>query len=218
MITLLTIFITSFIIALSGAMMPGPLLTVTISESAKRGVIAGPMLIVGHSILELLLVMALMMGLAPFISSNLFFSIIGISGGIVLLWMAYGMISSLSTLSISFSTESVQQEGYLIVNGIIMSLANPYWTVWWATIGLGYILNAIKLGIIGVVFFFIGHILADFVWYTVVSGAVAKGKHFMTDKIYRIIIFGCAVLLTIFGCYFLVSGIGYIDLLKDPLL
>jgi hypothetical protein len=44
---LLTIFFSSFIIAFSGAMMPGPLLTATISESSKRGFLAGPMLIAG---------------------------------------------------------------------------------------------------------------------------------------------------------------------------
>jgi hypothetical protein len=58
--TLLTIFASSFVIALSGALMPGPLLTATISECSQRGFIAGPLLITGHAILELVLVIALL--------------------------------------------------------------------------------------------------------------------------------------------------------------
>ena len=59
MLSIFTIFFTSFVIALSGALMPGPLLTVTISESARRGFVAGPLLIAGHGLLELALVVAL---------------------------------------------------------------------------------------------------------------------------------------------------------------
>ena len=54
---------TSFILALSGALMPAPLLTVTVAEAAQRGVRAGPLIITGHAILELLLVVAVIKGL-----------------------------------------------------------------------------------------------------------------------------------------------------------
>ena len=67
-LALLTIFGSSFVIALSGALMPGPVLTVTVSESARRGAKAGPLMIFGHGILELALVLALLGGLAPFFS------------------------------------------------------------------------------------------------------------------------------------------------------
>ena len=65
---LLTIFCTSFVIALSGALMPGPLMTVTVTESSRRGAIVGPLMILGHSILELALVAGLLLGLAPFLA------------------------------------------------------------------------------------------------------------------------------------------------------
>ncbi|MEK6655195.1 MAG: LysE family transporter, partial [Thermodesulfobacteriota bacterium] len=65
--TLSTIFFSSFLIALSGAMMPGPLLTAAIGEASRRGFIAGPLLVAGHGILELVLVAALLLGLAPYL-------------------------------------------------------------------------------------------------------------------------------------------------------
>ena len=39
------VFFSSFVIAFSGAMMPGPLFSVTVSESARRGFAVGPLLI-----------------------------------------------------------------------------------------------------------------------------------------------------------------------------
>jgi threonine/homoserine/homoserine lactone efflux protein len=92
---LITIFASSFVIALSGAMMPGTLLTVTISESSKRGVLAGPLLILGHGILEMILLAALFMGMAPLFKKEWFFFFISIAGGSILLWMAAGMFRSL---------------------------------------------------------------------------------------------------------------------------
>ena len=41
-----------------------------------------------------------------------------------------------------------------------MSAANPYWLIWWLTIGRGYDMFSMKYGWLGVALFFIGHILA----------------------------------------------------------
>ncbi len=84
-------------------MMPGPLLTATISESSQRGVFAGPLLIVGHGILELLLLVALVFGIAPFLQRGDVFAVVAISGGVILIWMAVGMFRSLPSLSMSLN-------------------------------------------------------------------------------------------------------------------
>ena len=78
---LITIFSTSFMIALSGALMPGPVLTVTVSESTRRGALAGPLMMLGHGILELALIMALFAGLAPFLSQDKVFITVSFVGG-----------------------------------------------------------------------------------------------------------------------------------------
>ena len=205
-LSLIVIFSSSFLIALSGALMPGPLLTVTVSESTQRGAVAGPLVILGHGILELALVLALLSGLAPFLKRDDVFIVIALAGGIILLWMAVSMFRSLPALRLDL-TEEEQKPKNLIMTGIVMSLANPYWTIWWATIGLGYIMHSVKFGIAGVVAFFIGHILADLAWYALVSFSVAKGRSFFTETIYRRLIGGCAAFLVIFAGYFFYSGI-----------
>ncbi len=205
-IALITIFTTSFIIALSGAMMPGPLLTVTISESSKKGAMAGPLMIFGHGILELVLVIALISGLAPLLERSDVFIFIALTGGTVLLWMGVTTIRSLSTLSLT--TQTIRQSSNnLIIQGIILSIINPYWLIWWASIGLGYIMHSVKYGLLGIIAFFLGHILADLSWYSLISLGIARGSHLLTDSLYRKIICGCALFLILFGCCFFYSGI-----------
>jgi threonine/homoserine/homoserine lactone efflux protein len=206
MLAFLTIFASSFVIALSGAMMPGPLLTATIGESSRRGFKAGPLMIVGHGILELALVLALLLGLAPFLNQDRVFAGIALAGAGILIWMAVGMFRSLPSLSLSFDADA-EQGGHLILRGALMSVANPYWTIWWATIGLGYILHCMRFGAWGIFFFFTGHILADLAWYALISGAVSKGRRLLNDRLYRGVIGACAGFLVVFAGYFVFSGV-----------
>src|SRR4030043_7163 len=135
---------TSFIVALSGALMPGPLLPVTV---VGVGLLKAPR----HGHLEL---------------------------------------------------DAKSETGmHPVLAGVLMSAANPYWLIWWLTIGLGYVMFSMKYGWLGVALFFIGHILADFAWYTLVSGAVAQGRRFISDRLYQGFLAGCGVFLFGFGGY-----------------
>ena len=203
---LFTIFCTSFILALSGALMPGPLLTVTVSESSRRGAHVGPVMIFGHSLLELALVIALLSGLAPFLVRDDVFIFISLGGGAVLLWMGTAMLRSLPQLSL-VTTADGEKSRNLLLTGIVLSAANPYWLIWWASIGLGYIMYSMKFGLLGVAAFFFGHILADLAWYCLISFGIAKGRRFFSDTLYRRLIGACAIFLLLFSCWFLYGGI-----------
>jgi threonine/homoserine/homoserine lactone efflux protein len=203
--TLFTIFASSFVIALSGALMPGPLLTATISESSQHGFITGPLMIAGHAILELVLVIALLLGLAPLFQQPEVFVATALIGSVVLFWMAFGMFRSLPDLHLSWEGNP-KRRNHPMISGILMSVANPYWIIWWATIGLGYILYSWRFGFWGLAFFFVGHILADLVWYSLIAAAVAGGRHFLTNRLYRGLIVVCAVFLIVFAGYFAYAG------------
>ena len=206
MLALGTVFVTSLLLAFSGAMMPGPLLTATISESARRGGLTGPLLILGHSILELGMVAALLFGLAPLLTSDAVFAAIALAGAVILFVMAAGMFRSLPSLRIDWE-ERRSNSGPLLSAGILLSLSNPYWTIWWATIGLGYLLTCRSLGIAGVAAFFFGHIAGDFIWYSAVSLLVSRGRRLLSERIYRGLIGLCASFLVGFACYFVYAGV-----------
>lgn len=202
----ITLFATSFVVALSGAIMPGPLLTVTISESPRRGMATGPLLIVGHAVLELALVAALLMGLAPVLKQTPVFIAIALAGAVVLLWMGIGMLRGLPSMTLTVEGGHTGGKN-LIVSGMVMSLVNPYWSIWWATIGLGYILHSMNAGTLGVVAFFSGHLMGDLFWYAAVSTAVWKGRRLLSDRGYRMLIGVCAAFLIVISCLFAWSGV-----------
>lgn len=207
--SLITIFFTAWIMGFSGAMMPGPMLTVNINESMRRGIKAGPLLVLGHAILELALVIGLIFGLSMVIKNSMVTAVIGIAGGGFLLWMGADMLKSVwkGTASLDLTATGDNQNMGPVLAGILTSLANPYWSLWWATIGLSYLTVSRKLGMVGVVAFFAGHILADFMWYGAVSFAVAKGRRFMSDRLYKGIIVVCGLFLVFLALSFLKHGL-----------
>jgi arginine exporter protein ArgO len=66
---------------------------------------------------------------------------------------------------------------------------------------------SLKFGILGIIAFFAGHILADLAWYSLISFGVSKGRSFFTDRFYRRLIGACASFLCVFSCYFFYSGL-----------
>ncbi len=206
---LAAIFISSFIIGLSGALMPGPVLTLAISETTRRGFWAGPLIVLGHAILEITLLVLLILGFADLIRKPGLLGVVGIAGGAVLLWMSFDMLRGIRHLRLDLSGGKSAWGGP-VTAGVLTSLANPYWIIWWATIGLGYVIISMQFGFIGVAVFFTGHILSDLVWYSAVSLFVSRGRRYISDRIYRGIIGACAVLLIFFGIYFGVTGIRHL--------
>jgi threonine/homoserine/homoserine lactone efflux protein len=208
--TLSKVFLGSFVIGFSGAVSPGPVLARTISQVPRHGFLTGPIIIVGHMFLELALVLGLAFGLGRILQGKLAFSIIGFVGGIVLLGFAVSMLRSLPRLTLdlsgSSSRESTSKRG-LVRDGVITSIANPYWTLWWATIGLSYIALAQPLGVAGLVVFFVGHVLSDYAWYALVSGAIAAGRRHIPDWAYRGLTGLCALGLGYFGVTFVFAAI-----------
>jgi threonine/homoserine/homoserine lactone efflux protein len=208
--TIIVILTTSFVVGLSGALMPGPLLALTVGEAARYGFWAGPLLVLGHGILELSLVVALVFGLSQVVGNGLVFSIVGIVGGLVLIYMGYNTIRQ-GWRSAGIPTNAGKTANrMLVVSGIAVSASNPYWLIWWATIGTTYLLWSLKVGAGGVAAFFTGHIFADLVWYTLVAFIIVKGKKIISNNVYRWFLIICGLALVGLGGYFIFSGIRFL--------
>ncbi len=207
---LLSLFLTSFIVGFSGAMMPGPLLAVDIAETPSKGFRAGPILTGGHALAEVAVVVLLSIGLAALVSENRgIANVIGVVGGAMLIFMGGGMIYDLIRSRIKMSSEGAKAKnsGRLVLDGIMASLSNPYWFVWWATTGSAFLIMSLKYGAIGPTVFYFGHILSDLVWYSFVSFLIWKGRKLLVGKGYKILIGVCALFLLYLGGVFIYNGL-----------
>jgi threonine/homoserine/homoserine lactone efflux protein len=208
-----TIFLSSLLIGLSGAMMPGPLLTITIERSSRYGYRGGWWVVTGHALLEALLVIGMTLGLISLLKETNLVGYISIFGGMLLVWMGGGMIVQSWKNKVQLNLESDPAktgEGSalrLMLAGVLPTMSNPGWWLWWASIGTSYFLlwgNGQKENISA---FYAGHILADYSWYGLVTVGVVAGRKFLKPSLYRGLVFVLGVALVIFAATFFVLGV-----------
>ncbi|TXT57988.1 MAG: LysE type translocator [Promethearchaeota archaeon] len=214
---MLEIFIVSFIVALSGALSPGPLLTFTIFKSVQnnRGYIEGLLIILGHALLEFGLIMALLLGASIFLQNPFILTLIGILGSILLVYFGFVVIKDILMHPIDFEIQEISEEnikgfkGNSFIGGIFVSLSNPYWTLWWAVIGLSLMIN-FNISFqnpLGIILFFLGHEFGDLIWYIPISILASYGGRFINSKIYKYILIICGALMIFFGIFLLLRVI-----------
>ncbi|MFA4837027.1 MAG: LysE family transporter, partial [Dehalococcoidia bacterium] len=158
------------------------------------------------------LIAAVVLGLDQFIQGDTFTSIVGLVGGIVLIVMGLATArQGWGKVPIPLKTStSLIQNKRIIVSGIVISMSNPYWFIWWATIGITWLLWSLELGTIGVASFFTGHILADLTWYALVSFIIATGRKAINNTVYSWLLMVCGAALVGLGAYFVKSGITFL--------
>jgi len=214
--TFWVIFSLSFLVALTGAMSPGPLLTYTIIKSAKggtRGYLTGLWVIAGHAILEVGVIVFLLVGFSFVLTNSFVVRTIGIVGGMILLVFGVSVIRDVyqGRVSASFlsspgrnTTSKPPSDSRIMENpvlgGMIVSMSNPYWWVWWATIGLAFMVQ-FDISFTQwprLVAFFLGHEAGDLAWYLVVSVFAFFGLRRMNRKAYYTILVCCGVFMIVF--------------------
>ena len=207
--TVAAVFLTSFGVGFSGAAAPGPLLVYTVRESVQTGPRAGLLVSIGHALLELPLVLGLIWGLGGFLNSDPVVAGISLAGGLLLLWMGGGLVFRPGGYLPGRGETASAPGGALriITGGALLSLTNPFWTIWWATVGLGFLAWAREAGGAGVGAFYVGHALADFVWLGFVAFAMASGGRVMGPRVYRGLLSGCGLFLLALGVWFLIVGV-----------
>jgi threonine/homoserine/homoserine lactone efflux protein len=215
--SLLLVYGTFLVISLSGALSPGPLTALALSEGVRAGRWSGARLAVGHGLVEIPLVFAVAYGLGTWLRQPVVGAVVGLVGAAVLLWMGYGLAAGAWQGRLVLSNAGAGPvPGALrwghIPGGVLFTLANPYWSLWWATLGAAYVarVTALNLGPLTVGGLAMTHWLTDLLWLGVLSLLVASGQRFISPKTYRAVLLVCGVFLFAFGLYFAWSGLAFL--------
>ena len=214
------IFSLSLLMSLSGALMPGPLLTYTVARTlraTRQGWLVGARVIAGHAVIESLLVCGLVMGVVEFLRAPLAVKIIAVVGGALLLYMGAGLLLETirgRRIDLEEGAAPSPAKGNLIARlppvlaGAIVSMSNPYWWIWWVTIGSAFLVRY-QITLIrwqALLAFFIGHELGDLGWYSAVSISLHLGRRSIPLGVTRGIFAACGAAIIGFGAWLGISA------------
>ena len=133
---------------------------------------------------------------------------LGVIGGIFLVIVGVLLIKDVyeKKTDIAFEETDMNVKGFKgnsFIGGILVSISNPFWELWWAVIGVGLMVH-FNIGFhnpLGLFLFFIGHELGDIVWYLPISIFIYLGGRSLNPKIYRYVLISCGCFMIIFGIY-----------------
>jgi threonine/homoserine/homoserine lactone efflux protein len=196
---------TVILVSASGVMAPGPLFAANVTYGLQSGGKAGIKMAIGHTIVELPLVILLGIGIFSFEIFPEFRTVITISGAIVL--FVFAGIQIKTTLQMKEKT-SFNLKHNAIITGIILSGLNPFFIIWWLSVGLKLISDAMLMwSFVGIVIVFLLHIWMDFVWLYSTGHLASKSSKILSNRNYKILMIGLSSMLIYFGISFITDVI-----------
>ena len=190
-----------FVVGLSGAIIPGPLLAFTVFDTSRKRRITGHTIILGHALWEFGIILIIFLGFGGIIAQNRL--IIYVIGGLALVVMGIGMVRSKGG-EIRMESSRVSSS---LVGGVFYTAFNPTQPPWWATAGLALLLKGIEvMGIVGVIIVTLGHWLSDFAYYVFVSFMIHQHEKYINPR-QREISISLGIFMIFLGTYFLTQGL-----------
>ncbi len=189
-------------VSLTGVMAPGPITAAAIAMGARNR-FAGALMAVGHGIVEFPLMILIILGMDKILKSNTTKIVIGFAGGAFLLVMAIQMLRSLR--SAQQQQVKVTRSGP-VVAGLVLSGGNPFFLIWWASVGLNLAITATGFGVWAFVLFAIVHWLCDLIWFSILSWASFKGAVLLGPRRQKKILLICSLALLVFGLFFIYNA------------
>ncbi len=186
------------VISLSGVMAPGPMTAVTIGQGNRRAE-SGLFIAMGHALVEVPLVMAIYFGMGSFLRYDPVQAGIGLVGGAFLVFMGISMIRGAARPV----NETVVDNRSPVISGILLSAGNPYFLIWWISVGAFLVFRASDFGFMGFMVFLLTHWLLDLVWYGFLSLASNRGGRFFGNAFQRLVFLACGSLLIFFSYGFI---------------
>ena len=199
---LLTFLFEAVLISLSGVLAPGPITAITV-EKGNKSPHAGAFVAIGHGIVEFPLIISIFYGFGYLLKLNYVKEVIAFVGGLFLSFMGISMFRSIKQIDVNYKKSTHLP----IIDGILLSLGNPYFLIWWATVGATLIFRSISFGMLGFLFLMLFHWLCDFFWCYFLSILSFRGGQYFGKKFQKIVSTICCAFLLFFGGKFIYDAV-----------
>ena len=205
---LLTFVITVIVVTASGALAPGPLFFGLLIHGSKEGARAGFSCAIGHTLVEFPLVLALSLGLLAAASEPTIKGVIGLVGGVGL--VGFGALQIYSTIKNKPEFGEVPKNRSVPASSLMLGLAltglNPYFILWWLTIGSVLIVQALAFAaIVGVLIMYISHVWMDYAYLTAIAHLGKRGKGLIGSRYYKLVLVAFGLILIYYGSTFILN-------------
>lgn len=190
------------IISMSGVLMPGPITTITVAQGSRNSW-AGSLVAIGHGLVEFPLIAIIFFGAGALFQITAVKVIIGISGGGVLLWMAIQILRNYRRAQILTKEKDVN----CFVAGSLLTASNPYFLLWWATVGASLIFRSLEFGVMGLILMAVVHWSCDLAWFQFLSWLSFQGNRFFGKRLQMGVFIVCGLAMLYFGLYFISDAV-----------
>jgi len=132
--------------------------------------------------------------------------VIGLVGGLGLI--GFGVLQIYGTLKSKTESGEKTRARNLPVSSVVLGLAltglNPYFILWWLTIGSVLIVQALAFAaIIGVLIMYIAHVWMDYAFLTSLAYFAKKGRNIAGSKYYKLLLTAFGLILVYYGMTFI---------------
>jgi threonine/homoserine/homoserine lactone efflux protein len=207
---LLDFVATVVVVTASGALAPGPLSFGILMQGSKEGARSGFSCAIGHTLVEFPLVLALALGLLAAASQPAIKSVIGVVGGLGLI--GFGIMQIYRTIRNRADSGDTTRTRKLPTGSLVLGFAltglNPYFILWWLTMGSVLIVQALAFAaIIGVLIMYVSHVWMDYAFLTSLAYFAKKGKNIAGSKYYKAALIAFGLILVYYGLSFAIDAI-----------
>lgn len=220
--SLLDLFVYVVLISSSGALSPGPLTIATVRYSLDHGKRAGLLISLGHMVFELPLVLAISIGVISFINDPIVKFSIGLAGSTALIFFGLMEVRSFikhrrhANNSTNAMTDDARDGRFSLIGGkgvvqailvgFIFTSLNPYFIIWWMSVGLTLIVSFLAYAsLAGILIMYLFHVWIDYAWLGFISYMTYSGKRFLKTFHIRIITLVLSIIIILLGVYLLTS-------------
>lgn len=192
---------TGALLGLGAGLSPGPLLTLVVSESLRRGAAAGIRVALAPLLTDLPIIALVLLGLGRIVNHGMLPGILALIGGGLVIWMGLGELRATGGVVVEGRAES-----HPFRRGVLVNVFSPYPYLFWLGVGGPMILKAWGQNQ-AAAFVFLGSFYLLLVGSKVLLACAVGRLTFLSSTAYRNILRGLALLLCLFGLSLVYEGL-----------